>query len=243
MQRIAHVLMIVLAASFITAGFIRAEEATHAQGVVTTPSALLLDQQFKAGKTCKPSILGRRATDCVFKAGATEIRIVGATGITRAERIFGYQDTGFHIASMEPTIAIHVSADKDFGLLIKVSECTTTDEKPAIPNSAYITLDGDVLSPHEMEEVKYEASRGAMNSKEYVKYVQENLVLLGYKLDSPDGVMGPQTRTAIDAFKRDRKLKADVPDYQVFQKITEDAYLKILDELRRLTEGMGKPVT
>ena len=49
-----------------------------------------------------------------------------------------------------------------------------------------------------------------------IKTAQEALLRLGYKLGTPDGVLGPATRAALTDYKRDKGLRADVPDEQLF---------------------------
>ena len=55
----------------------------------------LLYQQFKASKTCKESAIGRGWTDCVFKAGRTEILLVGAIGMDATGRMAGRSAAAF----------------------------------------------------------------------------------------------------------------------------------------------------
>ena len=66
--------------------------------------------------------------------------------------------------------------------------------------------------------------------------------LLGYRITSVDGLLGPQTKRALEAYKRDKQLEQDIPNDEVYRLIAEDTYLKILNELKRLTAGMGRPL-
>lgn len=202
---------------------------------------LLLYQQFKSGKVCKAAGKKRNVTDCLFRTGGTEILLVGATGTRREERMFGTAGSGFHILSLDPTVTLSLFADKDFCLVVRVQEKRHLKETGCASNEAYITLDGQVLSPDDMSQIKHATPHQATSPEDRIKYVQENLILLGYRIGKADGMLGRQTRTAIESYKRDRHLEKDLPDEDVFQKITEDAYLKILDELKRLTSGMVKP--
>ena len=62
----------------------------------------LLYQQFKASKSCKESDLTKGWTDCVFKAGKTEILLVGAIGIDTPGRMAGILGSGFWIRAVDP---------------------------------------------------------------------------------------------------------------------------------------------
>ena len=201
---------------------------------------LLLAQQFKSAKVCKASNMGIDLTDCLFKAGKTEILLVGAVGRRREERMFGSLGSGFYILSIDPSVRVRVFVDKDFGLLVKVEGKDNLEEKGCIDNEANITLDAQVLGPEELKEIKIGILPPLENKKDQIREVQKNLSLLGYRPGQADGMLGHQTKIAIEAYKRDKHLRKDLTDEDIYTIIAQDTYLKILDELKRLTGSIEK---
>jgi hypothetical protein len=201
---------------------------------------LLLAQQFKSTKICKASDMGVDLTDCLFKAGKTEILLVGAAGRRKDERMFGSLGSGFYILSIDPSVRVRVFVDKDFGLLVKVEGKDNLEEKGCIYNEANITLDAQVLDPDELKEIKIGTLPHLENRKDQIREVQKNLSLLGYRPGLADGMLGNQTKIAIETYKRDKHLRKDLTDEDVYMLIAQDAYLKILDELKRLTGSIEK---
>ena len=75
----------------------------------------LLYQQLKASKSCKESAIGRGWTDCVFKAGRTEILFVGAIGMDPTDRMAGTLGSAFGFVPSTPRITFGRSCTRRWG--------------------------------------------------------------------------------------------------------------------------------
>ena len=182
---------------------------------------LLLSQQFKKNKVCMKSKIVKGWTDCLFRVGNTEILIVGAVGRNIHQRMPGFSGSGFYINSVDPSVNIRIVKDEDLGLIISVTAKDVLMETGCFYNRAYITLDARVLDSRELGEIKF----GAMDKpekrepKERTMELQENLAYLGYEPGLIDGVLGPQTRAAVEAYKRDKGLNPNMADDEAFSLI------------------------
>lgn len=200
----------------------------------------LLYQQFKAGKTCKESTITRGWTDCVFKAGSTEILLVGAIGMNPSELIEGILGSGFWILSVDPAVTVRVFIHNKLGMLVRVDAKSNLEDTGCLYNEAFITLGARVLSAGDINMLTYSTSEAPKTpvekAKTRIKNVQEALIALGYKLGSPDGVLGPATRTALQAYKRDKALRADITDEQLFEILSLEALMQSMEGAVRAME-------
>ena len=200
----------------------------------------LLYQQFKASKSCKESDLATGWTDCAFKAGQTEILLVGAIGIDTPGRMAGILGSGFWIRAVDPADNLRVFLHETLGLLVKVDAKSNLQDTGCIHNEAYITLDARVLDPGEFNRLTSpppEAPKSpAEQAKQQIKTVQEALLRLGYKLGPPDGVLGPATRAALTNYKRDKGLRADMPDEKLFGLLALEGIMQSLEGATKTLE-------
>ena len=203
---------------------------------------LLLSQQFKKNKVCRESKIVRGWTDCLFRVGNTEILIVGAIGRNIQQRMPGFSGSGFYINSVDSNVKLRIHKDADLGLLISVTAKDVLMETGCFYNRAYITLDARVLDSRELSEFKF----GAMNKsdkkgpKERTMNLQEDLTSLGYKPGPTDGVLGPQTMAAVEAYKRDKGLNPNMPDAEAFSLIGTEVLTKRHKELDALLHEMER---
>jgi len=73
-----------------------------------------------------------------------------------------------------------------------------------------------------------------------IKNAQEDLIALGYKLGPPDGVLGPATGTVINIYRRDKWIRADITDEQVFELLLLEAIIQSMEEAAGAAE-QSKP--
>ena len=204
---------------------------------------LLLSQQFKKNKVCRESKIVRGWTDCLFRVGNTEILIVGAMGRNIQQRMPGFSGSGFYINSVDSNVKLRIHKDADFGLIISVTAKDALMETGCFYNRAYITLDARVLDSGELNKLKF----GAMNKsdkkgpKERTMDLQEDLTYLGYKPGPIDGVLGPQTKAAVEAYKRDKGLNPNMADDEAFSLIGTEVLMKRHKELDALFQEMERP--
>src|SRR5436305_1099888 len=71
----------------------------------------LVSQRLKATKTCTESTVVNGWTDCIFRAGKTEVRIVGAIGATKEQRQSGYLGSGFWVLSVDDGMSVRSMND------------------------------------------------------------------------------------------------------------------------------------
>ena len=149
----------------------------------------LLYQQFKASKSCKESAIGRGWTDCVFKAGRTEILLVGAIGMDPTDRMSGTLGSGFWIRAVDPEDNVRVFLHQTLGLLVSVDAKSNLHETGCSHNEARITLDARVWSPGEVNALAFPVPAAPQSPSEQAKLriqtAQEALLKLGYKLGTP----------------------------------------------------------
>ena len=197
---------------------------------------LLLSQQFKKNKVCRESKIVKGWTDCLFRVGNTEILIVGAGGRDIHKRMPGFSGSGFYINSVDSNVNLRIIKDTDLGLIISVTAKDAFMETGCYYNRAYITLDARVLDSRELNKIKFGAvdepeEKGA---KDRIMNLQEDLAYLGYKPGPIDGVLGPQTRAAVEACKRDKGLNPNMDDAEAFSLISTEAIMKRHKELDAL---------
>ena len=197
---------------------------------------LLLSQQFKKNKVCMKSKIVKGWTDCLFRVGNTEILIVGAVGRNIHQRMPGFSGSGFYINSVDPSVNIRIVKDEDLGLIISVTAKDVLMETGCFYNRAYITLDARVLDSRELNKIKLGATdkpeeRGT-NGR--IMDLQEDLAYLGYEPGPIDGVLGPQTRAAVEAYKRDKKLNPSTAEDEAFSLISTEVLAKRHKELDAL---------
>ena len=202
---------------------------------------LLLHQQFKKGKVCKYSGIGEGGVDCLFKAGDTEIRLVSAITRGTTEEISGFSGGGFDILSVGPEVRVIIFADDNLGLLVKVEDKDKTGEGGCIFNEAYITLDSQVLSPSELNKIEYSLSHPPEGRDRRIMGVQKNLLVLGYRPGKADGILGPRTKDALEAYKRDKDLQTDLSDEAIYTLLATDALSKRAIRLEKVGEAMWQP--
>ena len=189
---------------------------------------LLLSQQFKKNKVCRESKIVRGWTDCLFRVRNTEILIVGAIGRSIQQRMAGFSGSGFYINSVDSNVKLRIHKDEDLGLIISVTAKDVLMETGCFYNRAYITLDARVLDSGELNKIKF----GAMDKpekkgpKERIMDLQEDLAYLGYKPGPIDGVLGPQTRAGVEAYKRDKGLNPNMGDDEAFSLIGTEVLMK-----------------
>lgn len=215
---------------------------THADTCVEMEEkGLLLYQQFQKGKACKDSKIGEGMTDCLFKAGDTEILLVGAFRKGTTERKSGFSGSGFNVLSVGPDVRVRIFTDGNFGLLVKVEGKDNQSEIGCVYNEAYITLDSQVLNPRELDKIKYGPTPQSGMANVRIKDVQKSLHILGYSPGKIDGILGPQTRAALEAYKQDKHLQNNLPEEAVIKLIIGGAILKGLTELEKMGEEMWEP--
>jgi hypothetical protein len=203
---------------------------------------LLLSQQFKKNKVCMKSKIVKGWTDCLFRVGNTEILIVGAVGRNIRQRMPGFSGSGFYINSVDPNVNLRIVKDEDLGLIISVTAKDALMETGCFYNRAYITLDARVLDSRELKKIKF----GAVNKsekrgpKERTMELQKNLAYLGYKPGPIDGVLGRQTRAAVEAYKRDKVLNPNTADDEAFSLISTEVLMKRHKELDALFQEMER---
>jgi hypothetical protein len=204
---------------------------------------LLLSQQFEKNKVCRESKIVKGWTDCLFRVGNTEILIVGAMGRNIQQRMPGFSGSGFYINSVDSNINLRIIKDADLGLLISVTAKDAFMETGCSYNRAYITLDARVLDSRELNKIKL----GAMDEpekkgpKDRIMNLQEDLAHLGYKPGPIDGVLGPQTRAAVEAYKRDKGLNPGMSDDEAFSLISTEVLMKRHKELDALFQEKERP--
>ena len=71
--------------------------------------------------------------------------------------------------------------------------------------------------------------------------LQEDLTYLGYKPGPIDGVLGPQTTSAVEAYKRDKGLNPNMADDEAFSLIGTEVLMKRHKELDALFQEMERP--
>jgi hypothetical protein len=204
---------------------------------------LLLSQQFKKNEVCKESKIVRGWTDCLFRVGNTEILIVGAMGRNIKKRMPGFSGSGFYINSVDSNVNLRIIKDADLGLPISVTAKDALMETGCFSNRAYITLDARVLDSRELNKIKL----GAMDKPEEegtkgrIMDLQEDLAYLGYKPGPIDGVLGPQTRAAVEAYKRDKGINPNMTDDEAFSLIGTEVLMKRHKELDALFQEKQRP--
>jgi len=188
-------------------------------------------------------VIGKGWTDCSFKAYGTEVLLVGAIGTTVGARMRGFRGSGFYILSVDPQAKVRTIIDEDFGTLIRVDGKDNLKESGCFYNEAYITLDAQVYGPGEFKEVKYGPVKSKLpkTEKEKTKALQKDLKMLGYYAGKIDGVLGPQTITAIERYKSVEGLPKETTIENVSELVTLNALQKSLDNLKRLHEELVLP--
>jgi hypothetical protein len=197
---------------------------------------LLLSQQFKKNKVCRESKIVKGWTDCLFRVGNTEILIVGAGGRDVHKRMPGFSGSGFYINSVDPNVNLRIIKDADLGLLISVTAKDALMETGCSYNRAYITLDARVFDSRELNKTKLGAvdKPEEKGTRERIMDLQEHLAYLGYEPGPIDGVLGPQTRAAVEAYKRDKGLNPTMADDEAFSLISTEVLMKRHKELDAL---------
>jgi hypothetical protein len=203
---------------------------------------LLLSQQFQKNKVCMKSKIVKGWTDCLFRVGNTEILIVGASGRTVQQRMPGFSGSGFYINSVDPNVNLRIVKDEDLGLIVSVTAKDALLETGCFYNRAYITLDARVLDSGELSKIKFGTmdKPGKKGPRERTMELQENLAYLGYKPGPIDGVLGAQTRAAVEAYKRDKGLNPNLADAEAFSLIGTEALMKRHKELDTLFQEMER---
>jgi hypothetical protein len=112
---------------------------------------------------------------------------------------------------------------------------------------AYITLDARVLDTRELSKIKSGAMDKPENKgpKEKIMDLQKDLAYLEYKPGPIDGVLGPQTRAAVEAYERDKGLNPNMADDEAFSLISTEVLMKRhkkLDALFQEKEGPEPPL-
>jgi len=203
---------------------------------------LLLSQQLKKNKVCRESKIVRGWTDCLFRVGNTEILLVGAIGRNVQQRMPGFSGSGFYINSVDSNVKLRIHKDEDLGLIISITAKDALMETGCFYNRAYITLDARVLDSRELNKIKF----GAMDKpdkkgpKGRIMDLQEDLTYLGYKPGPIDGVLGPQTKAAVEAYKRDKGLNPNMGDDEAFSLIGTEVLMKRHKELDALFQEIER---
>ncbi|MGH8060136.1 MAG: peptidoglycan-binding domain-containing protein [Candidatus Entotheonellia bacterium] len=202
----------------------------------------LLYQQFKASKICKESAITKGWTDCVFKAGSTEILLAGAIGMEPAALMAGILGSGFWILSVDPEVTVRVLMRDKWGMLVRVDAKSNLQDTGCLYNEAFITLDARVLSPGEINmlasPIPEVTKTPSEQAKMRIKNAQEVLIALGYKPGSPDGVLGPTTRAAINVYRRDKGIRADITDEQLFELLSLETVIQSMEGAIRAVEQL-----
>lgn len=213
-----------------------------AQCEVMESKGQLLYQQFKASKICKESAITKGWTDCVFKAGSTEILLAGAIGVDLTDLMVGTLGSGFWILSVDPEVTVRVLLHNKLSLLVRVDAKSNLQDTGCLYNEAFITLDARVLSPGEINMLAYptpEATKTPSDqAKMRIKNAQEALIALGYKPGPPDGVLGPATRAAIEIYRRDKGLRANITDEQLFELLSLEAVMQSIEKTTKAVEQL-----
>lgn len=205
-------------------------------------TGLLLYQQFRKGKVCKDSEIAEGWTDCLFSVGHTEI-LVGAIKRATTGESKGYSMKGFNVLSIGPDVNVKMFASENFDLLLKVEDKNNPEDGGCAHNEAFITLDSQVLSPDELYKLSPARTGGSNIRGERIKEVQRNLALLGYSPGEADGIFGPVTREAVEAYSRDKRLQPTLSFQRIFNFLTGDALLKGLTELEKKGKDIWEPKT
>ena len=203
--------------------------------------SLLLYQKFRKGKACKDKEIGEGWKECLFKVGETEILLINALRRINTEKMQGFHGSGFKVLSIGPDVRVRIFTGDDFGLIVRVQGKNNLEENGCIYNEAYITLDSDVLSPGELNNVMYGPIPQSENFKEQIKYIQRNLAILGHDPKLIDGIFGPRTRAAFEAYKQEKHIPPDLPDEAIFNLIAIDAFFKRSVELEKMDKEMWEP--
>jgi hypothetical protein len=243
MSRKQHpLLMLCIVCALLTVGSLVPVAARADRCSELEEKGLLLAQQFKKNKVCMKSKIVRGWTDCLFRVGNTEILIVGASGRNIHQRMPGFSGSGFSINSVDSNVKLRIHKDADLGLIISVTAKDALMETGCFYNRAYITLDARVLDSRELNKIKL----GAMDKpdkkgpKGRIMDLQEDLAYLGYKPGPIDGVLGPQTKAAVEAYKRDKGLNPNMADDEAFSLIGKEVLMKRHKELDALFQEMER---
>ena len=202
---------------------------------------LLLYQKLDNVKICKDSERGDGLTDCLFRSGNTEILLVGAIRRNMAEKAQAFFEGGFRILSIGQDVRVRMFVGGQFGFLVKVEGKEIPEDEGCYYNDAYITLDSRVLGPGGLVKFQYGTTYQTIGEKERIRYIQKNLSLLGFDPGKIDGVSGPRTLAAYEAFKRKRQIQDGASDESAFNLLAGDAILKNLIELEKVGEGKWEP--
>lgn len=202
----------------------------------------LLYQQFKASKICKESAIAKGWTDCVFKAGSTEILLAGAIGMDPTALMAGTLGSGFWILSVDPEVTVRVLIHEKLGMLVRVDAKSNLQDTGCLYNEAFITLEARVLSPGEINILASPPPAATKNPSEQakirIKNAQEALIVLGYKLGPPDGVLGPATRAAMKVYRQDKGIRADITDERLFELLSLEAIMQSLERATKEVEQL-----
>lgn len=198
----------------------------------------LVHLQLRDSKLCTESTVAKGWTDCTFRAGGTTLRLVGALGVQPAERVRGVWGSGFYVDSVDANHTIRVLADDEFGLMLRVDSRDNLQATGCIYNEAYITLNAQVMGSGDLNTVKYKLDR-PLSEPDRIKAVQEALVQLGYMSGSPDGVIGPSTRAALQRYRTAKNIPASATDKDVNRLLLLDAMLEATKKLQSEYERVG----
>jgi len=201
----------------------------------------LLYQKFRKGKVCKGTEISEGCKECLFKVGETEILLINVLRKINTEKIQSFHGSGFKVFSIGPDVRVRIFTVDDFGLIVRVQDKNNLEENGCIYNEAYITLDSDVLSPRELNNVMYGPSLQSEKLKEQIKYIQRNLAILGHDPGLIDGIFGPRTGAAFEAYKREKHIMPNLPDETIFNVIAIDAFFKRSVELEKKGKDMWEP--
>jgi hypothetical protein len=192
----------------------------------------LLYQLFKQSKVCKKSKYDSRFTDCLFKANGTEILLVGAIGTDIKTRFLGKLESGFRILSIDADAEVKVFYNEHLGTTLQVISKHHLEETGCIDNRAYISLNGDVLSPFELFELIYTSP----SREEKLRLVQQYLKSIGLYKGNVDGVFGRKTKFAIDDFLKSQGLPPNTLFEDIYKRCVIPFTLKDFDELIEIIE-------
>jgi len=201
----------------------------------------LLHQQFKSTKVCTESDISTGWTDCTFRAGDTKVLLAGALGMDVESRIQGISGSGFHILSVDDHTVLRVFLQRKFGLLVRADAANLTEPTGCLYNTAYITLDAQVLSPGEMNTIVYDLDGAQEDTKDPDLELEEGLVALGFDPGPVDGVIDGNTQRSLDQYRRKKGLGAGLTLQQIRGLVSMDLAIKQLEELEKAFKDRAKP--